>query len=225
MIPRSREKLVPPSTNDVTGWLVAWRSGDQTALDKLGPGIFQELHRLARRHMRRERGVANRGQTLQTTALVNEVYLRLVDASQVRWENRAHFLAIAANLMRRILVDAARTRGYAKRGGDERQVVLEEAAMIATPRGADLVSLDDALSALAKVDPRKAQVQVRCENRAHFLAIAANLMRLSLVDPSRTRVCAKRGGEQLQVVLEEAAMIATPRGADLVSLDDALSDH
>ena len=158
MIPRSREKLVPPSTNDVTGWLVAWRSGDQTALDKLVPVIYQELHRLARRHMRRERGVANRGQTLETAALVNEVYLRLVDASQVRWENRAHFLAIAANLMRRILVDAARARGYAKRGGEQRQVLLEEAAMIATPRGADLVELDDALSALAKVDPRKAQV-------------------------------------------------------------------
>jgi RNA polymerase sigma-70 factor (ECF subfamily) len=180
MIPRSREKLVPPSTNDVTGWLVAWRSGDQTALDKLVPVIYQELHRLARRHMRRERGVANRGQTLQTTALVNEVYLKLVDASQVRWENRAHFLAIAANLMRRILVDAARTRGYAKRGGEQRRVLLEEAAMIATPRGADLVALDDALSALAKVDPRKARVVelrffggLSVEESAHVLNVSA----------------------------------------------------
>ena len=180
MIPRSREKLVPPSTNDVTGWLVAWRDGDQTALDKLVPVIYQELHRLARRHMRRERGVANRGQTLQTTALVNEVYLRLVDASQVRWENRAHFLAIAANLMRRILVDAARTRGYAKRGGEQRRVLLEEAAMIATPRGADLVAIDDALSALAKVDPRKAQVVelrffggLSVEESAHVLNVSA----------------------------------------------------
>jgi RNA polymerase sigma factor (TIGR02999 family) len=174
------EKLVPPSTNDVTGWLVAWRDGDQTALDKLVPVIYQELHRLARRHMRRERGVANRGQTLQTTALVNEVYLRLVDASQVRWENRAHFLAIAANLMRRILVDAARTRGYAKRGGEQRRVLLEEAAMIATPRGADLVAIDDALSALAKVDPRKAQVVelrffggLSVEESAHVLNVSA----------------------------------------------------
>jgi RNA polymerase sigma factor (TIGR02999 family) len=174
------EKLVPPSTNDVTGWLVAWRDGDQTALDKLVPVIYQELHRLARRHMRRERGVANRGQTLQTTALVNEVYLRLVDASQVRWENRAHFLAIAANLMRRILVDAARTRGYAKRGGEQRRVLLEEAAMIATPRGADLVAIDDALGELAKVDARKAQVVelrffggLSVEESAHVLNVSA----------------------------------------------------
>ena len=180
MIPRSMEKLVPPSTNDVTGWLVAWRDGDQTALDKLVPVIYQELHRLARRHMRRERGVANRGQTLQTTALVNEVYLRLVDASQVRWENRAHFLAIAANLMRRILVDAARTRGYAKRGGEQRRVLLEEAAMIATPRGADLVAIDDALGELAKVDARKAQVVelrffggLSVEESAHVLNVSA----------------------------------------------------
>ena len=180
MIPRSREKLVPRSTNDVTGWLVAWRDGDQTALDKLVPVIYQELHRLARRHMRRERGVANRGQTLQTTALVNEVYLRLVDASHVRWENRAHFLAIAANLMRRILVDAARTRGYAKRGGEQRRVLLEEAAMIATPRGADLVAIDDALGELAKVDARKAQVVelrffggLSVEESAHVLNVSA----------------------------------------------------
>src|ERR1035437_3783393 len=145
MNPRTMENQVPPSTNDVLGWLVVWRDGDQTALDKLVPVIYQELHRLARRHMRRERGVANRGQTLQTTALVNEVYLRLVDASQVRWENRAHFLAIAANLMRRILVDAARTRGYAKRGGEQRRVLLEEAAMIATPRRAEGASSGTAL--------------------------------------------------------------------------------
>jgi RNA polymerase sigma factor (TIGR02999 family) len=130
--------------------------------------------------MRRERGVANRGQTLQTTALVNEVYLRLVDASQVRWENRAHFLAIAANLMRRILVDAARTRGYAKRGGEQRRVLLEEAAMIATPRGADLVAIDDALGELAKVDARKAQVVelrffggLSVEESAHVLNVSA----------------------------------------------------
>ena len=169
-----------PSTHDVTGWLVAWRSGDQTAFDKLVPLIYRELHRLAKRHMRRERGLANRGQTLQTTALVNEVYLRLVDASHVRWENRAHFLAIAANLMRRILVDAARSRGYAKRGGEQRPILVEEAAMIATPRGADLVALDDALSALAKIDARKAQVVelrffggLSVEEIAHVLNVSA----------------------------------------------------
>jgi len=171
---------MPPSTNDVTGWLVAWRSGDQTALDKLVPVIYQELHRLAQRHMRRERGLAHRGQTLETAALVNEVYLRLVDASRVRWENRAHFLAIAANLMRRILVDAARTRGYAKRGGEQRPVLLEEAAMMAAPRGKDLVALDDALSALGKIDARKAQVVelrffggLSVEESAHVLNVSA----------------------------------------------------
>jgi RNA polymerase sigma-70 factor (ECF subfamily) len=171
---------MPPSTSDVTGWLVAWRSGDQTALDKLVPVIYRELHRIARHHMRRERGLANRGQTLQTTALVNEVYLRLVDASQIRWENRAHFLAIAANLMRRILVDAARSRGVAKRGGEQRKILLEEAAMLAKPGGADLVALDDALSELAKVDPRKAQVVelrffggLSVEESAHVLNVSA----------------------------------------------------
>ncbi len=168
-----------PSTNDVTGWLVAWRSGDHAALDKLVPVIYQELRRLAQRYMRRERGLAQGGQTLQTTALVNEVYLRLVDASHVEWQNRAHFLAISANLMRRILVDAARTRRYAKRGGEERPLQLEESAVIATPRARDLVELDDALTALAKIDARKAQVVelrffggLSVEESAHVLNVS-----------------------------------------------------
>jgi RNA polymerase sigma-70 factor, ECF subfamily len=146
-----------PSTHDVTGWLVAWRSGDQAALGRLVPLIYQELHRLAQRHMRRERRLADRGQTLQTTALANEAYLRLI-ASRVRWNNRAHFLAIAANLMRRILVDTARARHCAKRGGEARQIWIEEAAVLSAPRAPDMVALDDALCALAKVDARKAQV-------------------------------------------------------------------
>ncbi|HLK62264.1 MAG TPA: ECF-type sigma factor [Bryobacteraceae bacterium] len=169
-----------PSTNDVTGWLVAWTNGDHAALDKLVPVVYQELHRLARRYMRRERGLAQAGQTLQTTALVNEVYLRLVDASRVQWQSRAHFLAISANLMRRILVDAARTRRYAKRGGEDRPIQLEEAAAIATPRARDLVALDDALAALAKIDARKAQVVelrffggLSVEESAHVLNVSA----------------------------------------------------
>ena len=171
---------MPTSTHEVTAWLMAWRSGDQGALDKLVPVIYQALHRLARRHMRRERALAQRGQTLETAALVNEAYLRLVDASRVRWENRAHFLAVAATLMRRILVDAARTRRYAKRGGEQRPIQLEEAAVMATPRGRDLVELDDALSALAKIDARKAQVVelrffggLSVEESAHVLNVSA----------------------------------------------------
>jgi RNA polymerase sigma-70 factor, ECF subfamily len=171
---------MPSSKHDVTGWLVAWRSGDQAALDKLVPLIYQELHRLAQRNMRRERALGNRAQTLQTTALVNEAYLRLVDASRLQWQNRAHFLAIAANLMRRILVDYARTRRYAKRGGEQRRVLLEEAAVIAAPRATDLVALDDALNALAKLDPRKAQVVelrffggLSVEESAHVLKVSA----------------------------------------------------
>lgn len=173
-------KVPTPSTNDVTGWLVAWTNGDHAALDKLVPVVYQELHRLARRYMRRERGLAQAGQTLQTTALVNEVYLRLVDASRVQWQSRAHFLAISANLMRRILVDAARTRRYAKRGGEDRPIQLEEAAAIATPRARDLVALDDALAALAKIDARKAQVVelrffggLSVEESAHVLNVSA----------------------------------------------------
>ena len=114
------------STHVLTGYLLAWRQGDPDALARLMPLIYEELHRVAKRHMRRERGGDHRGQTLQTSALVNEAYLRLIDASQVSWQNRAHFLAIAANIMRRILVDAARRFSFAKRGGERRQIVLEE---------------------------------------------------------------------------------------------------
>jgi RNA polymerase sigma factor (TIGR02999 family) len=171
---------MPSSTHNVTGWLVAWRSGDQAALDRLVPVIYQELHRLAERNMRRERALGNRAQTLQTTALVNEAYLRLVDASRLQWQNRAHFLAIAANLMRRILVDSARKRRYAKRGGEQRPILLEEAALIPAPRATDLVALDDALNTLAKIDPRKTQVVelrffggLSVEESAHVLNVSA----------------------------------------------------
>jgi RNA polymerase sigma factor (TIGR02999 family) len=118
------------------------------------PVIYKELHRLAHRYMRGERP----GHTLQTTALVNEAYLRLVDSSKVHWQNRAHFLAVSAQVMRRVLVDMARSRHYQKRGGEAEKVSLDEALAVSQERSVDLVALDDALNALAAVDPRKGQV-------------------------------------------------------------------
>jgi len=133
---------------------LAWGGGEEEALQKLAPLVYAELHNLARRYMAGERV----GHTLQTTALVNEAYLRLVDTSRVQWQNRAHFFAVSAQLMRRILVDFARSRNYAKRGGAARRVSLDEAPPIALERGADLIALDDALTALSALDPRKAKV-------------------------------------------------------------------
>ena len=142
------------SANEITQLLQAWGDGDRTALDRLTPLVYDELHRLARLYMRGERA----GHTLQTTALVNEAYLRLIDSSQVRWQNRAHFMAVSAQLMRRILVDFARSRLYQKRGGNAEQVSFDEALIVARGKGTDLVALDDALTALASVDPRMSQV-------------------------------------------------------------------
>jgi RNA polymerase sigma factor (TIGR02999 family) len=139
---------------DVTGLLVAWGHGDESVLDELMPIVHGELRRLARRLMRGERG----NHTLQTTALVNEAYLRLVDLSRVRWQDRAHFFAMSARLMRRVLVDHARSRKYLKRGGLVRRVSLDEALVVSGDRGSDLVALDDALDALAALDQRKSQV-------------------------------------------------------------------
>ncbi len=139
---------------DVTGLLVAWRKGDQTALEQLTPLIFAELHRLARIQMSKERG----GHVLQTTALVNEAYLKLMNSSQVHWQNRAQFFALAAMLMRRILVDIARQRQFQKRGGAAMRVAFDEALAVPQQRPADLVALDDALVSLAELDKRKSQV-------------------------------------------------------------------
>jgi RNA polymerase sigma factor (TIGR02999 family) len=147
-----------PSSKEITQWLVAWSNGDQTALDQLIPLVHEELRRLAKRHMRQERGRERGVITLQTTALVNEAYLRLIDAGNVKWANRAHFFAISAQLMRRILVDYARSRNRVKRGGAAQFVDLEEAAEFSTERAPDLVALDDALDALAKIDERKSRV-------------------------------------------------------------------
>ncbi len=143
-----------PSPHEVSQLLRAWSSGDEAALQRLIPLVYEELHRIARRYMGRER----EGHTLQTSALVNEAYLRLVDWKNVEWQNRAHFFAVSAQMMRRILVDFARDRRYLKRGGGALQVSLAEAAGIASERGTDLVALDDALNSLAEVDKRKSQV-------------------------------------------------------------------
>jgi RNA polymerase sigma factor (TIGR02999 family) len=146
--------MATPESHEVTRLLLAWSEGDQEALDRLMPLVYGELRRLAQSYMRREQA----GHTLQTTALIHEAYLRLIDAGQVRLESRTHFFAVASRLMRQILVDFARSRGYQKRGGDAQQVSLDEALVIGQPRDEDLVALDEALTALAEVDERKARV-------------------------------------------------------------------
>lgn len=138
----------------VTKLLLAWGGGDDAALRELLPLVHEELHRLARRYMYGERA----GHTLQTTALVNEAYLRLIDSRRVCWQNRAHFFAISAQLMRRILVDFARSRRYQKRGGEAQKVTFDEALIMSPPRGRDVILLDDALNALAATDARKSRV-------------------------------------------------------------------
>lgn len=138
---------------EVSGLLQVWSRGDQQALKKLTPIVYEELRRLARHYMRGEKS----GHSLQTTALVNEAYIRLTDYNRMQWENRAHFFAISAQLMRRILVDHAR-RHNLKRGGGVQHVLLEDTAVIGGERNEDLVALDDALHALARIDSRKARV-------------------------------------------------------------------
>ncbi len=165
------------SSHEVTVLLRGWRRGDAAALDKLMPLVYDELHRLAHRYMVREQA----GHTLQTTALINEAYLRLIDARQVEWRDRAHFFAISANLMRRILVEFARSRRSGKRGGDGHRVDLDESAVLPAGRHTDLVALNDALDALAQVDPREAQVVelrffggLSVEETAEVLKVSAN---------------------------------------------------
>jgi len=138
---------------DVSRLLLAWSKGDRGALDRLTPIVYDELHRLARRYMRRERP----GHSLQTSALVNEAYLRLVDYRRMDWKDRAHFFAVSSQVMRRILVDHAR-RNNLKRGRGVERISLEEAALLEANRVTDLQMLDDAMNALARVDPRKVQV-------------------------------------------------------------------
>jgi RNA polymerase sigma factor (TIGR02999 family) len=141
-------------SSEVTQLLLAWSQGQQGALDKLIPLVHEELSRLAHYYMSRERA----DHTLQTTALVNEAYLRLVDLGQVQWQNRAHFFAVSAQLMRRILVDFARSRNYLKRGGAIQQISLAEEMVTSEDCGEDLIALDEALNALAVFDERKSKV-------------------------------------------------------------------
>jgi RNA polymerase sigma factor (TIGR02999 family) len=155
-----RTVLMPPESPEITVLLKAWGSGDAAALNQLTPLVYEELRRLARRYMRNERV----GNTLQTTALVNEAYLRLVDAKSVGWQDRVHFFAVSAQMMRRILVDAARARASGKRGGQLKRVNhssafnLDEIPDVSSTRDRELVAIDDALKVLAEMDPRKARV-------------------------------------------------------------------
>src|ERR1700704_6419604 len=142
------------SPKEITQLLVAWGEGDESALADLAPLVHEELHRLAHHYMSHER----HGHTLQTSALVNEAYVRLIDWKNVRWQNRAHFFGVAAQMMRRILVDFARSRRYAKRGGETCRVSLSEAAGISAERGEDFIALDDALKTLAAFDARKGRI-------------------------------------------------------------------
>jgi RNA polymerase sigma factor (TIGR02999 family) len=143
-----------PSQGEVTRLLKAWGEGDSRALERLTPVVENELHRIAHRCMARE----NPGHTLQTTALVNEVYLRLVDITAVNWHDRAHFFAISARMMRRVLTDFARSRNYQKRGGGAVQVSLDEGLVVTPEKDADILALDEALSRFAALYPRQAEV-------------------------------------------------------------------
>lgn len=142
------------SSNEITQLLTAWGNGDQNALDQLMPLVYSELHRLAHRHIRKERP----GHTLQTSALLNEAFLRLVDQRDVTWKSRSHFFAIAAQMMRRILVDYARSRGSAKRAGNARQVSFDEELIVSRERSKEILALHDALNELTLIDPRKGKV-------------------------------------------------------------------
>jgi RNA polymerase sigma factor (TIGR02999 family) len=142
------------SSKEITHLLQAWAGGDESALGELTPLVYQELHRLAHHYIAGER----EGHTLQTTALVNEAYVRLIDWKNARWQNRAHFFGVSAQLMRRILVDFARARGYQKRGGAAALVALDEAALVSAEKGAEMVAIDAALDALARLDERQSKV-------------------------------------------------------------------
>jgi RNA polymerase sigma factor (TIGR02999 family) len=169
--------MIPSTPQEVTQLLQAWTQGEESALQKLIPLVYQELHRVAHRYMGREQP----GHVLQTTALVNEAYLRLVDSSQQHWQNRAHFFAISAKLMRQILVDYARSHLSQKRGGDVVQISLEDAPELSDEKDVDLIRLDEALKGLAALDERKGRmVELRffgglnVEETAEVLKVSAN---------------------------------------------------
>lgn len=146
--------MTTPPPEEVSQLLLDWSDGDQAALDKLIPVVYQEMRRLAHQYMRRERP----GHTLQTTALVNEAYMRLAGYKRMRWQSRAHFFAVAAQVMRRILVEHARSGNYAKRGGGAHHVSLDQAAFVSEGRSAEVIAVDDALTELESWDPRKGKI-------------------------------------------------------------------
>jgi RNA polymerase sigma-70 factor (ECF subfamily) len=154
MASAERKPLANPKPVDVTGLLLKWRNGDQSALDRLMPLVYDELRWLAHKSLRRERA----GHTMQTTTLVHETYVRLIDANRVQWQDRAHFFAIAAQLMRRVLVDEARKRHFKKRGGEFTRITLDESMVISRDRDVELIALDEALDRLAKFAARKCRV-------------------------------------------------------------------
>ena len=169
--------LIADKRHNITELLVAWRNGDEAALAQLMPEVHGELHRIARRCMRGERA----GHTLQATALVNEAYVRLVDTRQVRWQDRTHFLAMSARLMRRVLVDHARARLYQKRGGGALKVTLTDGLAGSDEQPQDVIALHDAIDALAKFDERKSRVVelrffggLTVEETAHVLGVSAD---------------------------------------------------
>jgi len=172
-----RMPIPSPPLQEITQLLVDWSNGNQAALDQLMPLVYTELRQLAHRYMRRER----LGHTMQTTALIHEAYLRLVDQTKVRWENQAHFFGIAARLMRQVLIEHARSHARAKRGGGAVTLSLDEAALVSQARAAELLALNDALERLAAVDPRKSRVVelrffggLSVEEAARVLNIAPN---------------------------------------------------
>ena len=143
-----------PAPKEMSQLLRDWSNGDQTALDKVMPVVYQELHRLAHHYMRKERV----GHTLQTTALVNEAYMRLANYKKMRWQSRTHFFAVAAQVMRRILVENARSKNFAKRGGGVEKISLDETAIVSQGRSAEVIAVDDALTELESWDPRKGRI-------------------------------------------------------------------
>jgi RNA polymerase sigma-70 factor (ECF subfamily) len=172
------------AANDLTGLLIDWARGDKAALDQLTPLVYDEIRRIAHRYVQRER----EGQTLETTALVNEAYLRLAGTQRVEWQNRAHFFAVTAQVMRHILIDHARRRRYVKHGGEVQRVSFDaatrDAAVMSQPRAAELLALDEALNELAKIDPRKSRVVelryfggLSIEETAEVLEISAMTVR------------------------------------------------
>jgi len=150
--------MMTVNADDLTGLLIEWGQGDKAALDRLTPLVYDEIRRIAHRYVQRER----EGQTLQTTALVNEAYLRLAGSANITWQNRAHFYAVTAQVMRRILIDHARRRQYVKHGGETQRVAFEvaisEGGLMSQPRAAELLALDEALEELARLDSRKSRV-------------------------------------------------------------------